>query len=125
MSKNREPIEQNIHDTVITDLVEKLQKQEHNLKVRTNPGVSKKYPYPVRTGDKVYYPDIYTYEDDKVKEIFEVETENTVNEDSIEQWRLYSLGSAKFYLVVPKESEQKAKELVKRHNIDVAGYWVY
>ena len=123
MSTSREPIEQNIHDTIIANLAEKLLNKNPHLKVRTNPGTSKDYR--VRTGDKTYYPDIYTYEDDKVKEIFEVETENTVNEDSIEQWRLYSSGNARFYLVVPKESEQKAKELVKKHNIDVAGYWVY
>lgn len=123
MSKNREPLEQNIHDTAIADLAKELLNRRPSLIVRTNPGTSKDYG--LKTNDKTYYPDIYTFENDEVKRIFEIETESTANESSIEQWKLYSSGSAEFYLVVPKESLQETKELVDKYHIDVAGYWTY
>lgn len=79
----------------------------------------------MKTGNKTYYPDIYIYKDKIVEEIYEVETEETVDESSVDQWKLYSSGRAKFYLVVPKKSLEKAEEIVKKYKISVEGYWTF
>lgn len=117
----REPLEENLHNTVIRGLAEILEKDK--LTVRINPADSKQNG--VVTGKKTYYPDVYTFKGNNVTQIFEVESVSTVNENSVEQWKLYSSGKAKFFLVVPRESLKLAKDLVKKHKINVDGYWTF
>lgn len=100
-------------------------------KVRINPGSEKRYGVTgpsFESGQKVtYYPDVYTYDEGtkNVMNIYEVETSASINESEADQWRLYSNGSAKLYLVVPTTDVERTKELVQRKKISIAGYYNY
>ena len=117
----RKPIEQNRHDTIIVKLAKKLEGKHKNYQIRMNQGLSKAHG--VVRGNDTYYPDIFVIKQKKVIEIYEVETDNTINEDSIPQWKQYSSGKANFYLVVPKNKLDETKKLVKKYKISVEGYF--
>ena len=121
---NREPIEQNRHDTIIGRLYEQFLKE--GKKVKTNEGSTKLNGVKNEGDTEAYYPDVFIIgTGTKVIEIYEVETENTTNENSIEQWKKSSEDTAKFFLVVPKESLKTAKELAEKHKIPVEEYFVF
>jgi len=120
----RQPIEQNLHDTMIK-LLDKTLTAE-GKKVKTNEGSTKLNGVKNEGDTEVYYPDVFVVGiGTKVVEIYEVETEATVNEGSIEQWKKSSEDTAKFFLVIPKESLKTAKELVEKHKIPVKEYLVF
>ena len=119
----RQPIEQNRHDSIIIKLARQLEEKHKDCKIRINQGSSNEYK--VIRGEDFYYPDVFVVKDKKVKEIYEVETESTVNENSIPQWKQYSSGKAKFFLVVPKEKLDEAKKLVVSHKISVEDYFIF
>lgn len=121
---NREPIEQNRHDTIIRKLSKQL--SDKGKKVRTNEGNTKLNGVKNEGDTEVYYPDVFVVgTGTKVIEIYEVETEATTNENSIEQWRKSSEDTAEFFLVIPKESLKIAKELAEKHKIPVKEYFVF
>ncbi|MBA7510502.1 hypothetical protein ES705_02487 [subsurface metagenome] len=117
------------HDIIIEKLRSLLITEGH--KVRVNPGQARRFGVigPSTTSNEkiTYYPDLYTYDENKkrVIGIFEVETSETVSENSVEQWKLYTKGSAKFYLVIPKEDLEKAKTLAAQHNVEVEKFYTY
>lgn len=121
---NREPIEQNRHDTIISRLYKQLSNE--GKKVKTNEGNTKLNGVKNEGDTEVYYPDVFVIGiGTKVVEIYEVETEATINEGSIKQWKKSSADTAKFFLVVPKESLKTAKELAEKHKIPVKEYFVF
>jgi len=116
------------HDEIITSVESILTKQGHL--VRTNPSTFKKNS--VRRGTELFYPDLYVYEKkssndkDVVTRLYEVETEQTVNdEEANDQWKNFAEGTSDFYLVIPKVSVDKAKSLVKKYGIIVKDYYKY
>lgn len=119
----RKPIEENLHDTIIDKLARQL--QEKKKQVKTNKGNCNQNAVQNSDKSKPYYPDIFVHTRTKVTEIYEVETESTVNENSIPQWKKYSSDTAKFYLVVPKDMLNKAKILASKHKISVEDYYVF
>ncbi len=124
MENNRQPIEQNRHDTIIGRLYSQLSKE--GKKVKTNEGNTKLNGVTNEGDTESYYPDVFVIgTGTKVTEIYEVETESTTNENSIEQWKRSSEDNAKFFLVVPKESLKEAKRLAEKHKIPVKGYFTF
>lgn len=115
----REPLEQNRHDTIITTLAKQLGSKD----IRVNPNNTNQNA--VKTDSEPVYPDLFVVENGYVSEIYEVETENTVNESSVEQWGKYSKLNSKFYLVIPTNMLEIAKNLVSKHNIKVEGYYTW
>lgn len=120
--------EKNKHDEIITSVESILTKKGHL--VRTNPSTSKKHG--VRRGDELFYPDLYVYEirssgeKDVVTRLYEVETEQTVNDDEAkDQWKKFAEGASDFYLVIPKVSVDEAESLVKKYGIIVKDYYKY
>ena len=116
------------HDEIITSVESILTKQGHL--VRTNPSTSKKNG--INRGVELFYPDLYVYEirssndKDVVTQLYEVETEQTVNDDEAkDQWKKFAKGTSDFYLVVPKGSVDEAKSLVEKHGIIVKDYYKY
>jgi hypothetical protein len=74
--------------------------------------------------DSVLYPDIVV-DDDKhaVQMIGEVESESTVNDDEVAQWRDYSALGTTFYLYVPSGLCQEAKALAQ--GVSITGFREY
>lgn len=118
---NREPLEQNKHDTILNSLAKQLTKEGKD--VRINPNNTNQNA--ISEGIEKIYPDLFVVENNKVVEIYEVETENTVNESSVEQWIKYSKLSEKFYLVFPGDKLSTIKELTTKHTIKVDGYYTW
>lgn len=85
----------------------------------------------VRSADgSIHYPDIVVVEfpHNEVKIIGEVETYDTVTEETAEEkWRPYSQVGVPFYLYVPLEAVDNARDLLKQYRIKVAGLrsWRY
>ena len=52
--------------------------------------------------------------------IEEVETEETINEVEAKQWESYAKYDATFFLIVPRNSLEKTKEIVKNREINVS-----
>lgn len=120
----RTPIEQNLHDTMI-NLLEKTLKVE-GKSIKTNKGSTKLNGVRNEGDEEIYYPDVFVLgSGTKVTEIYEIETETTVNEDSIEQWKKSSEDTAEFFLVVPKKLLETAKKLAEKHKIPVKEYFVF
>ncbi|MBU1941955.1 MAG: hypothetical protein KKC68_09305 [Candidatus Thermoplasmatota archaeon] len=114
------------HDEIITSMESKLTKM--GLLIKTNPSISKKHG--VKRGDITFYPDLYVYEIRGEKNIvirlYEVETQNTVNDDEAkDQWKKLADGKSDFYLVVPQSLLDKAKDLAGKHKINVKDYLTY
>ncbi|MFH1803110.1 MAG: hypothetical protein ABH864_06725 [archaeon] len=121
----RDPIEQNLHDRVIDDVVKFIKKSGRDCDtIRTNKGKSKDYGVKEKDGE-LYYPDVFTVKNKTVLEIYEVETSQSVNDGSVEQWKKFSSGDAKFYLVVPKSDIEKAEQIAKKNNIKVDEFFFF
>ena len=121
----RDPIEQNLHDSVIDDVVSYINKNKKSYdNIRINKGHSNSYSVK-RGNEESYYPDVFLVKNKIVIEIYEVETNQTINQDSVSQWKQYSSGQAKFYLVVPKDKLEEVKILVKENNIEVDNYLTF
>jgi len=114
------------HDEIIKSMELKLTKI--GLLVKTNPSTSKKNG--VKRGDITFYPDLYVYEIRGEKKIvtrlYEVETQNTVTDDEAkDQWVKFAAGKSDFYLIVPQELLEKAKELAGKYKVTVKDYLTY
>ena len=127
MMSARNSWEQSLHDRMISQLKAYLISKSKGQKVdvKTNPASSNENP--VVKGIDTFYPDAIVYDSDTntVSEIYEVETESTVNENSVAQWRLYSAGRNKFFLVVPRSKLEETKKLVSKNDIKIDGYYYY
>jgi len=79
----------------------------------------------VKTTDgSVLYPDIVVVNDkDSVEMIGEVESDSTVNDEEVAQWRDYSALGTTFYLYVPSGLCQDAKTLAR--GVSITGFREY
>lgn len=102
---------QTIHDSVIQTAYNNLDKVKHDVYI--NPGNIK------NTQVSGLYPDIIiTKKDEKnVKFIIEVETQDSINQNEVQQWTEYSNIGGQFYLLVPKNMKDTAELLCRQNNI--------
>lgn len=102
---------QSIHDSVIQTAYNNLDKVNHDVYI--NPGTIK------NTQVKGLYPDIIiTNKNEKnVKFIIEVETQDSINQNEVQQWTDYSNLGGQFYLLVPKNMKDTAELLCRQNNI--------
>lgn len=113
---NRNFLYQNLHDLVVQTAFDNLDKT--NYRVYKNPGQEKNTSI-----DNKYYPDIIItgLNDNQVKFIIEVETDDSINIDEAQnQWKVYAENiRATFYLLVPFAKKQIAISLCKQIGISV------
>lgn len=111
--RNRES--QASHDKAVKDIATSPRYLKKWGKVVTNPGSAKNQSV------NGQYPDIvvlWLYVIDNVKEIGEVETNDSVNEtEALSQWLEYGKLGVSFDLFVPSEAYTNARELVKKYGI--------
>lgn len=102
-----------LHDRVVKAIRNNLNHRDYDVYI--NPGQEK------NAGINGNYPDVIMTEKGKttVKFILEVEVEASVSQEEAErQWKKYATEiNATFYLVVPRNSLNKAKELCQSNNI--------
>ncbi len=102
-----------LHDRVVKAIRNNLNQRDYDVYI--NPGQEK------NAGINGNYPDVIMTEKGKttVKFILEVEVEASVSQEEAErQWKKYATEiNATFYLVVPRNSLNKAKELCQSNNI--------
>lgn len=103
-----------LHDRVVKEIVSHLNQTKYDI--YTNPGQEKN----AGIGDN--YPDVIMTEKDTktVKFILEVEVADTITQEEADrQWKKYATEiNASFYIVVPIQSLNKAKELCQKNNIN-------
>ena len=103
-----------LHDRVVREIVGHLNQKSYDI--YTNPGQEKN----AGIGDN--YPDVIMTEKGSktVKFFLEVEvTESVTQEEATRQWKKYATEiNASFYIVVPIQSLNKAKELCQKNNIN-------
>lgn len=111
MADNRHKDYQAIHDIVIQTAYNNLDKIKHDVYI--NPGTSQ------NTNVNGLYPDIIiTNKGDKnVKFVIEVETQDSINQNEIQQWIDYSKVGGQFYLLVPKSMKDTAELLCRQNNL--------
>lgn len=111
MADNRHKDYQSIHDSVIQTAYNNLDKIKHDVYI--NPGTSK------NTNVSGLFPDIIiTNKGEKnVKFIIEVETQDSINQNEVQQWTDYSKLGGQFYLLVPKSMKDTAELLCRQNNI--------
>lgn len=118
----REEKEQSEHDEQIGKFA--IMFEEKGYKVETNKGHSNRYM--VTIGGNECYPDLVLIDPlDNISIVCEVETENSVNPKAVKQWKSYSSDMYSFYLIVPEDKEDKAKELTESNNIKVAQIFTF
>ncbi len=101
--------EQFLHDWVIKKIDEKYNRLYSEVNI--NPGDEKNYDL---QGE---YPDAILVNHGQVVGIIEVETKDTINEENIEQWKKYSELGTKLTLIVPKEDQNKARDLIWKNGL--------
>lgn len=101
--------EQFLHDWVIRKIKEKNGRSYTEVKI--NPGEEQNFELNGK------YPDVVYVNHGQVVGIIEVDTKETVSEDSIGKWKALSELGAKLSLVVPKEDQNKARDLVWKNGL--------
>jgi hypothetical protein len=101
--------EQFLHDWVIRKLKEKYSRLYKE--VQTNPGEEKNFEF------KGYYPDVVFANYGQIVLIAEVETEETINEDEVKEWRELSNLGVQLVLLVPKEMQNAARDICWKSGI--------
>jgi len=101
--------EQFLHDWVIKKIDEKYNRLYSEVNI--NPGDEKNYDL---QGE---YPDAILVNHGQVVGVIEVETRDTINAENIEQWKKYSELGTKLTLVVPKEDQNKARDLIWKNGL--------
>ena len=103
-----------LHDRVVKEIVNHLNQTKYDI--YTNPGQEKN----AGIGDN--YPDVIMTEKGTktVKFILEVEIADSITQEEAErQWKKYATEiNASFYIVVPIQSLNRAKELCQKNNIN-------
>ena len=78
----------------------------------------------MKTGSSVVYPDIVVVDasaSNNIELIGEVETEATINQDHVQQWRSYAGLKVPFYLYVPSPLVQEARRLLSSNGVSLSG----
>ncbi|MCH7922730.1 MAG: hypothetical protein IH975_06845 [Nitrospinae bacterium] len=117
--KERPPLSQNQHDTII-EIIEKSLREDYM--VLSNPDKEKNISI------RNTYPDLLIYDLSTLKIIgvVEVETnESVTSNEASSQWKTYSNLGYPFYLCVPKELLQDASQLINNHNVNCKGVFGY
>lgn len=99
--RNKE--EQTIHDWLIKEVKESLLKRYK--KVYINPSDEKNKEV------NGFFPDVVVESHGVVVEIYEIETENTVNDEEADEWMKLSKLPAKLTILVPASRLKKAREI--------------
>jgi len=116
---------QEIHDIVVSKVKSWLETNNKGCEVITNPS-QEKNQHVIRGEDKVYPDVVYRPKSGElITRLYEVETEESVNEDEAKQWKLYNSGKSSFYLVIPKNKLVNAKKLVSDANFTIDGYHIF
>jgi hypothetical protein len=103
---------------------------QQGYQVTTNPGDQKNRYV---GSEQHLFPDVIVWKPDQNDPnrgqaiiIEEIETSETVNQNSVDQWISYAaLGVSKFILIVPANSASEAHRLVQVNNIKVTEIWSY
>ncbi|MGH7901044.1 MAG: hypothetical protein ACRENZ_04840 [Thermodesulfobacteriota bacterium] len=101
--------EQFLHDWVIRKLKEKYSRLYKEVHI--NPGEEKNYDV------KGYYADAIFVNYGQVVMIIEVETQETVTEMEIEEWKELSSLGVQLILLVPKEFQNSARDLCWKNGL--------
>ncbi|MFQ5867972.1 MAG: hypothetical protein ACE5IT_08300 [bacterium] len=125
MSEHRSNENWKVHDHIIAGLKKWLENQ--GKYVVANPGQEKNPNGSVKRGGTFVYPDLVVRpsEVEEIAELFEIETEDSVDPEEIAQWEMYNAGVSKFYLIVPKGSIGKAGDLIMEKGLSIAGVGYY
>ncbi|MCX7698001.1 MAG: hypothetical protein N2114_00845 [Candidatus Goldbacteria bacterium] len=103
---SRTPQNQRLHDTLIETLKSVYLNKKDADEVFINPGDAK------NTNVKGLYPDVIVKSRSKGVIIFEIETEDTINEAETLQWKQFFEAFGSFYLLIPDYTEQNTKNLL-------------
>ena len=107
MERSRD--EQFLHDWVISKIKEKYSRLYKE--VHTNPGEEKNFEF------KGYYPDVVFVNYGQIMLIAEVETQETINEEEVQEWRELSNLGTQLMLLVPKELQNAARDICWKNGI--------
>lgn len=125
MSKHRSDENWKVHDFISKRLKGWLENQ--GKYVVANPGQEKNPNASVKRGGTFVYPDLVVRPSEvgEITDLFEIETEDSIDSEEAEQWRIYNAGVSRFYLVVPKRSIRKAGDLIMEKSLSIAGIGFY
>lgn len=125
MSTHRSDENWKIHDRVITRAKQRL--EGGGYYVVANPNQEKNPRGSVKRDDRRVYPDlvIRPSKEESITRLEEVETEDSVDDDEVKQWREYNAGKSKFYLIVPEGYVSKAKALIRNEGFSIGGFFEY
>jgi len=115
----RSPRNQKLHDTILITLQTVYEKAKGANEVFVNAGESK------NSSIKGHYPDVIAQYTGKPPIVFEIETDETVNEAEVLQWKSFQEAFGLFYLNVPAMLESKAIQILTKNNLSkiiVTGY---
>jgi len=101
--------EQFLHDWVIRKIKEKNRRIYSEVNI--NPADEQNFDINGK------YPDVVLVNHGQVVNVIEVDTKETVSEDSIEKWKALSQLGVKLTLIVPKEDQNKARDLVWKNGL--------
>lgn len=101
--------EQFLHDWVIRKVKEKYSRIYKE--VHTNPGEEKNFEF------KGHYPDVIFVNYGQIVLIAEVETEETIGEEEVNEWKELSSLGVQLVLLVPKEVQNTARDICWKSGI--------
>jgi len=125
VSRSRSKENWEIRDRIIYILKRELEAQGKYVVV--NPGQERNPNASVKRGETFVYPDLVVRPSEvgEITELFEIETEDSIDSEEAEQWAIYNAGVSRFYLIVPKVSIGKAGDLIVEKGLSIAGIGFY
>lgn len=105
---------QKLHDSVIITLQAVYLKTKGADEAHINPGETK------AAALKGHYPDVIVQTKGYPNLIFEVETDETVNDAEVVQWKTFYDSLGTFYLVVPAAEEDHAKHILTKNSLQTS-----
>lgn len=124
-SLKRSPSDWELHDNVIRRLKTWLESKHPNCYVIINPGQERNQG--VTRDSETVYPDVVfrPSRGENITRLYEVETVDSVDEEEVIQWKTYDAGPSSFYFVVPENTVDVAKELIRRAEFSIDGFYYY
>lgn len=124
---SRSSQEKSFHDKAVTDIAKVKfpfpnQQNQNWMTYLNEPNQTKG----INMNGNTIYPDIVVVntKEKTVAMIGEIESDSSVNQNEVDQWKEYSKAGT-FFLYVPKGTESEANKLISKNSVTISGLRTY
>lgn len=106
-----------LQEKVIEQLEAQIREIDQSFEVYSNPGDAETFELQSELSQSLF-PDLFVQNGSQILAIYAVETPKSMTRDVVDKWQRYSDLPMPFWIVVPKESTEKAELILNEHHIE-------